>query len=278
MAFLRAYHLKKESPVLFKDQYAIKLVGTFRRLLFSVPLLRWLILNVVHRRLQYFRFQSLIRSRFTEDCLDESIQKNLDQVVILGAGLDSFALRRNDLSEKVNVFEVDHPATQHWKIKRLASQGIPIPKNLTFAGVDFNYERAGDALIRAGFMSGKKTFISWLGVTYYVEKSAVLATLGQLALLCSSGSEICFDYAIPRGSMDDKDLGHMEWIDKKVKRKGEPLISNFIPEELEQHVEALGFRVVEHLNAHQQRERFLADRTDGMDTHGMCNLIRIQVE
>jgi len=61
----------------------------------------------------------------------------IDQYVLIGAGLDSFALRRRDLVTSLKVYELDHPASQKIKRKRLARLTVDLPKNLEFVQVDF---------------------------------------------------------------------------------------------------------------------------------------------
>ena len=62
-----------------------------------------------------------VRSRFAEDLVTQAMARGIEQYVILGAGLDSFAYRRGDLLDRLRVFEVDHPASQGWKRRRFNS-------------------------------------------------------------------------------------------------------------------------------------------------------------
>ena len=82
--------------------------------------------------IRYTRAAMLLRSRYVEDELHKALARGVDQFVILGAGLDSFAYRRRDLADVVQVFEVDHPATQTWKQERLNALEVALPPNLTF--------------------------------------------------------------------------------------------------------------------------------------------------
>ena len=79
---------------------------------------------------QLLRSDSVVRSRFTEDCLAEAVAAGVRQYIILGAGLDTFAYRQPSWAEQLQIFEVDHPATQLWKREHLAQCGIEIPGNL----------------------------------------------------------------------------------------------------------------------------------------------------
>lgn len=72
------------------------------------------------------RSHPLVRSRFTEDCLMEAAAGGVRQYVVLGAGLDTFAYRQPPWAKDLRIFEVDHPATHHWKRDHLTQVGIPL--------------------------------------------------------------------------------------------------------------------------------------------------------
>jgi methyltransferase (TIGR00027 family) len=92
----------------------------------------------------------VMRSRFAEDCLAESIGNGVRQYVLLGAGLDTFAYRQPHRASSLRVFEVDHPATQQWKCRHLADAGITLPDNVSFVPVDFEKVSLATALPQAG--------------------------------------------------------------------------------------------------------------------------------
>lgn len=109
------------------------------------------------------------RARFAEDTLAESLARGVTQLVVLGAGLDTYAYRGAERA-KLSIFEVDHPATQAWKRERLAEIGITPDGNVHYAPVDFENERIADGLARAGFDPNQRTFFFWLGVTPYLAR------------------------------------------------------------------------------------------------------------
>ena len=100
-----------------------------------------------------------MRSRFAEDCLAEAFGDGVRQYVLLGAGLDTFAYRQPPWANSLRLFEVDHPATQQWKRKRLEGAGISLPINLSFVPVDFEKVSLRSALSRAGMDFGHSTFL-----------------------------------------------------------------------------------------------------------------------
>jgi methyltransferase (TIGR00027 family) len=196
-----------------------------------------------------------VRARFAEDALAAALSRGVCQIVVLGAGLDTFAYR-GTVQEHVRIFEVDHPATQEWKRKRLAEVAIPAPPALTFAPVDFEREALGSGLERAGFDPGQRTFFSWLGVVPYLTKPAVLETLRHIANL-SAGGEVVFDYANPRSGSAQaaRDVDH-DALGKRVASVGESFKSYFETEVLLATLVGLGISDIEDLGPDQIRARF----------------------
>ena len=143
-----------------------------------------------------------MRSRFAEDSARRAIDAGVRQILVLGAGLDTFAYRLEP-RENLRVFELDHPATQRDKRARLADAGIDEPSHLAFVAHDFEQGDMRRALAAAGLDVASRTFVLWLGVTPYLTEDAVFVTLSALAGL-PGGVEIVFDYANPSHAIEDK--------------------------------------------------------------------------
>ncbi|MGA7911900.1 MAG: class I SAM-dependent methyltransferase, partial [Candidatus Dormiibacterota bacterium] len=120
------------------------------------------------------------RSRFAEDRFAKAVERGIDQYVILGAGLDSFAYR-SELAARVRVFEVDAPATQQLKREKLYAAGIDPIGEVTFVALDLRDEPVVDRLAAVGFTTGDSAFVSWLGVSFYLDPESVAAALTGLA-------------------------------------------------------------------------------------------------
>jgi methyltransferase (TIGR00027 family) len=133
------------------------------------------------------------RTRYMDDYLQACLDGGIDQLVILGAGLDSRAYRFEGLKEGVNVFEVDHAATQQGKRKKLSQIFGDVPRHVTFVAIDFNQESL-EKLFEFGYERRRKTLFIWEGVTYYLTAEAVDGTLEFVRSNSSSGSCIIFDY------------------------------------------------------------------------------------
>ena len=117
-----------------------------------------------------FRAIFVVRQRFAEEELAKAVARGVRQYVILGAGLDSLAYRRPDLTGMLQIFEVDHPSTQQWKRQRLTERGIAIPDNLTFVPLDFEVQDLAETMASSPFQSAEPAFFSWLGVTQYLSE------------------------------------------------------------------------------------------------------------
>ena len=143
------------------------------------------------------------RSRYLEDEVEQAVRRGVAQYVILGAGLDSFAYRRPELAKVLNIFEVDHPATQAWKRARLRAAGLELPANLSLVPVDFERESPIDNLRMSGYRRDAPGLFSWLGVTMYLSTDAIFGTLRAVAAL-APGTEIIFEYNVPKDLVDEE--------------------------------------------------------------------------
>jgi methyltransferase (TIGR00027 family) len=134
-----------------------------------------------------------VRERYVDDFLKTSLNEGLDQVVILGAGFDTRAYRMAGI-EKTRVFEIDHPATQEVKLKRLKKVFDPLPEHVTFLPVDFNTQTLNERLLAGGYNEQGKTLFIWQGVTYFLTSEGVDSTLAFIANHSGAGSAVIFDY------------------------------------------------------------------------------------
>ena len=114
------------------------------------------------------------------------------QVVVLGAGLDARAWRMGELAT-ATVFEVDHPASQQDKLRRVAGR-MPVAGRVVPVAVDLAHDPLAPALVAAGFDHGAVTTWVWEGVVPYLTADAVRATVAQLAELSAPGSLLVVNY------------------------------------------------------------------------------------
>jgi len=138
------------------------------------------------------RLFTAARSRIAEDALLRSVERGVRQIVILGAGLDTFALRNPHGALEIRIYEVDHSATQAWKLERLADAQIALPPGLILMPVNFERDDLGVKLAAAGFQQNSSAFFTWLGVVPYLTQDAIGRTLDFMASI--PDSEVVFDY------------------------------------------------------------------------------------
>jgi methyltransferase (TIGR00027 family) len=182
VAVHRAVHQLSEGGRIFSDPFAGDILGPASEIAIAGRS------GAKHRHMRLF---VAVRSRFAQDSLAAAMARGVRQVVVLGAGLDTTALRNPGIA----VFEVDHPATQEWKRRQLARMNIALPGGLRFAAMDFEHQDLCHGLASAGFDATKPAFFVWLGVVPYLTREAIEATLDFAVSI--PHCEIVFDYSEP---------------------------------------------------------------------------------
>ena len=211
-----------------------------------------------------FRASIVARARFIEDLVVEQAGRGLNQYVILGAGLDSFAQRRPEIASRLRVFEIDQPGPQAWKRQRLLELGFGVPDWLRFAPVDFEEgESWRDGLVTAGFDCSKPAVVVSTGVSMYLTKDANAATLRQVAAL-APGSMFAMTFIFPLELADPEVLPGLEMAEKGARASGTPFRSFFTPPEIMALARQCGFRQARHVSAADLTQRYFAGRTDGL--------------
>lgn len=258
-SFARAYHCENEEFPVFSDTVARKLMTDDEYNMISNYVLGGISFFAPEKKdtfkdekdaLRYLVNTHLAptvlcRSTYCEKVLKTLIATGCEQYVILGAGLDTFAFREREILKKCKVYEVDMPQTQNDKIQRLGRAKISIPENLSFIGADFTKDNIAQKLLENGFDKRKKTFFSYLGVSYYLYRDDIENTLKTLSEIMSDGSEIVFDYADSNLFMSkEKRVQNMIAM---AKAGGEEMKSSFSYMSMELMLSDLGFLVYEHL-------------------------------
>jgi methyltransferase (TIGR00027 family) len=203
------------------------------------------------------------RARFLEDLLAEQAERGVDQYVVLGAGLDTFAQRRPDLAARFTVFEVDQPGPQAWKRQRLTELGFDIPPWLRLVPVDFEVDAWWRRLIEAGFDPTRPALVASAGVSMYLTREANIATLRELSQL-AAGSTLATTFLLPLELVDADEQRLRRFAEEGARRSGTPFLSFFRPEELVKLAEDAGFTDARHISSAELTTRYFADRTDGL--------------
>lgn len=203
----------------------------------------------------------LARAAYCEKILHDEIKQGVKQYVILGAGLDTFCFRYPELENILEIYEIDHPATQAFKKKRLGEAGFEIPGHLHFVPMDFSKDFSLQTLINEGF-ENKKTFFSLLGVSYYLTKEELSSLIDHLFDTVPRGSSIVFDYADETLFEKKGTSNRVENMVKMAAAGGEPMQSCFAYSEVETMLEQSGLLIYEHLSPAKINELYFSNRKD----------------
>lgn len=242
----RAVHQILEHGQIFSDPLAIRMLGV------NVDdLVRDAEGHSSGKRMRIF---IAARTRFAEDALSMMLKRGVRQVVVLGAGLDTYAYRSTHQPSGLRIFEVDHPSTQGWKRQRIEEAGISIPGALVFAPIDFERQTLPEGLAAAGFSADEETFFTWLGVVPYLTQAAIWSTLTFMASL--PAAHVVFDYADPPELLPPALREQHDQRSARVAELGEAWLSYFEADKLRDRLLEIGFREIEDLGPLQIAARY----------------------
>ena len=212
-----------------------------------------------------YRAAIVARTRFVEDVV---VEERIAQYVLLGAGLDTFVQRHPELTDRVNVFEIDQPGPQAWKRQRLQELGYGVPEHLRLVPVDFEADDDWwSALVGAGFDTTARALVSSSGVSMYITKAATAATLRRLAGM-APGSIVVMTFMLPLALVDAVDRPGLEGAARGARASGTPWISFYAPDEIVDLAAATGFADAQYVPTVELAERYLAGRSDGLRASG----------
>jgi methyltransferase (TIGR00027 family) len=190
--------------------------------------------------------------------------------------MDSFGLRAPSFASNVEVFEVDHPASQRLKLDRLRDRGIEPSLPVHYVAADLGEESLDGALARSAFDPSRASFFSWLGVTAYLTREANLSTLAAIARCGATGSELVFSYH-DQQAFDSPDEERRRVV-AAVAAIGEPWVSGFHPSELAEDLSSVGLTLVENLGREELHERYCSDRDDGLSVSVVDHIAHAKVD
>ena len=249
----RAAHQLLDHGAILDDAYAVRILGEHED-------------NILqafndHPLRSVGRLFTAARSRIAEDALAKAVERGIRQVVILGAGLDTFALR-NPHAARISIFEVDHPATQAWKRQRLVEAELAPPPWLTFVPVDFERDDLQQELSNAGFQRTSAAFFTWLGVVPYLTRDAINNTLSYIASI--PNSEVVFDYAEPPETWSEDVKAYATARMAQLEKINEQWVGRFEPAGVATILRSHGFDNMEDISFQQVVSRF------GRDVQGLA--------
>jgi methyltransferase (TIGR00027 family) len=245
----RAAHQILESGRIFSDPLAVRILG-----IDAATVAREAEEQPMRRAMRMF---IAVRACFAEDALAAAVERGVTQLVVLGAGLDTYAYRTK-LGDRLCIFEVDHPATQEWKRQRLAEAAIPIPSTLTFAPIDFERQTLSEGLAAARFDRAQQTFFTWLGVVPYLTAEAFWSTLKFVANL-PTAAHMVFDYSNPPESLTAEARANYDKRAARVAELGEAWLTHFDTDDLRAKMSQLGFSEIEDIGPREMAHRYFPE-------------------
>jgi|ERR1035437_706791 methyltransferase (TIGR00027 family) len=281
VAYMRAYHSMHGIPKIFDDFLAYDLIPEEKRALIEQYLIEQnmtcsqqlndseyaashsnqtinseSLMQETHRNAGVF----ISRAQYAEDSLEKAVEQGVKQYVILGAGMDTFAFRQPEMMVKLEVFEVDHPATQEFKLQRLVELEWEHPAKLHFIPIDFTKESLVTALISSSSYDPQiKTFFNWLGVTYFLTRDEVFTTFRSIREIAPANSTIVFDYLDTDAYIPEKSSPQMQKTLEYLRKIDEPMITGFNPLTLGDELTCLGFSLRENLSPTISKNIILKD-------------------
>lgn len=220
------------------------------------------------------RASGICRTRLIDDLLQSGIHNSVGQIVILGAGYDSRALRIDGL-QKLRVFEVDHPSTLHAKKKKLAKIPELEHGHVRYVETDFNSCSAEKALRAAGFQTDVPAFFIWEGVTNYLTEEAVRQTLSSISAL-AKGTLLAFTY-VHRDAVISQEETVAKGVSKLLKRQGEPWTFGILPQELPLFLQDCGLRLLNDMDADSYRKKYLSGKGRHLEGYAFYHVALAEV-
>jgi len=195
----------------------------------------------------------LYRTKYIDDILRENLEE-MEQILILGAGFDTRALRIEGI-DGLKVFEVDHPQTISKKKKGLKNIYQELPEHLRLIEIDFEKRALKEVLQENNFDENKKTFVIWEGVTQYLEKEAVDNVFDYFAEL-KSGSRVLFTYIIKEVVAGSERSQVNQKIIDFVKDMGSPWKTGFKSTKIEDILKSRRLELIEDVGRDEYKKRY----------------------
>jgi len=262
VAIARAVHQLLDEPRVLDDPLSLSLLGSELGKAVSADPFAY---NDYSAR--SMRAGIVARSLLSEDTLNAAVARGVSQVVSLGAGLDTYALRYGASMPHVNLYEVDQPAMLKLKQDRVAQAGLTIPAKMQFVADDLTRPSGLEVLSGAGLDCTQPVAISWMGVSPYLTPEQVCNVLESVAGL-PPGSIIVFDYRVATNLLNPIEQSIVAVSERIFAAMGEPWLSQFHPATLVEGLQGMGFVQVDNNDTTSLNQRYFHRRKDGLQIAG----------
>ncbi|MBN1927079.1 MAG: SAM-dependent methyltransferase [Prolixibacteraceae bacterium] len=203
----------------------------------------------------------IARTKFIDTVLEDALNADTKQVLILGAGFDSRAVRYLKPESDVKIFEVDAPATLNAKVKQFKKRNIKIPENNIYVSVDFTKEDVREKLLSRNFISNTQTLFILEGLTMYLTAEAVYQTFKFIIENSAPDSFIVFDYIYASVLRKEMKYYGESAIYSRVKKENEEWTFGIEEGEIEKFLNNFNLFLIEHLNSETlENKYFLNDK------------------
>ncbi|WP_232696441.1 class I SAM-dependent methyltransferase [Brevibacillus daliensis] len=281
-AFARVFHAKNNLQKIFDDRINLLTDDEYENIALNMTkgisffnpdfkgddneALRW----VVNHQLSP---TPLGRTAYAEESLATAVTLGVTQYMIFGAGLDTFCLRQPDFSDKLHIFELDHPLTQSFKKNRLTEKHLDVPTNTEFLSCDFNDLDWENVLLNNGsFQKEALSFCTLLGLSYYLTPEAFERMIQKISHLLIKGSSLVFDYPDEFTFTDNASYRVKKQLEM-ASYGGESMLAAYSYEQIEQLLQRCGFAIYEHLNPSEITERYFSKHGSEMTSFENVNYL-----
>lgn len=223
------------------------------------PFTRRNVLKEIRKNLPGVHEFSIARTKYFDNLFKRALEENTPQIVLLGAGYDTRAIRFKDSIQQTKIFELDAPLTQQHKKRLLHKHDISIPQQLSFVPINFIKENMHDLLSKAGYEKSLKSFFIWEGVTFYLTEETVNVTLDFIKNNSGRSSTVAFDYiykSVVEGNFDH--YGAKETYEA-VSEEGEPFQFGVEEGKIETFLSQRGFDILSHYTPDEFEKAYLCD-------------------
>lgn len=261
MAAIHRFNATKETREEFTgpDKLAYVFLPSKAKFFLSLALFRRIFINKVHEKVPGTYEYVTARTMFFDEVFYQSLMQKIPQIVFLGAGYDTRAMRFQKLTKHSTIYELDAPSTQNEKKKRLKQHKIHLPENLVFVPINFNTDKLGEALLSSGYDPARKTLFIWEGVTMYIPAYAVNETISFIKHNSGAESTLVFDYFYE--SVIDGTC--TSYGADKLAESASDLSEHFkfgIQEgKAEEFLKKNGFSLIDHYSPEEFEEKYLQD-------------------
>lgn len=264
MAFFRALETERNSnDRLFSDVFAIHFLEAKLRFVTRISrysLIRKYINSKIQNKIPGGLSSGIARTKYIDDLLQSTINKGVQQVIILGAGFDTRALRLNYL-ETIPVIEIDHPNTSNFKAEIYKNRIQNPSKNISFFQIDFNNQSLEELAEQHNFDFAKPTTVIWEGVTNYLTEDAVKNTFTFISKF-TKNSYVIFTYVHKKILENPASFLGGEKLLKDLNKLEEKWTFGFQPEELSNYLNQFDMSIVEDMGATEYRKKYLPNRIE----------------